>query len=78
VQRKAIMLIGEAWGEQEEREQQPFVGASGWILDGMLSQVGLVRKDCHITNVFNLRPKPSNDIKNYAGAKPKAFQVCQL
>lgn len=70
---KNIMLIGEAWGEAEEQQHQPFVGASGWILDGMLSQVGLVRHDCHITNVFNLRPKPSNDVKNLCGTKAEGI-----
>jgi DNA polymerase len=64
-----IMLVGEAWGEQEEQQHQPFVGTSGWILDGMLSQIGLTRRDCALTNCFNLRPKPSNDIKNLCGSK---------
>jgi uracil-DNA glycosylase len=68
-----IMLIGEAWGEAEEQQHQPFVGPAGWILDGMLSQVGLHRRDCHITNVFNLRPKPSNDIKNLCGTKAEGI-----
>lgn len=68
-----IFLLGEAWGEHEEQQHQPFVGPSGWILDGMLSQVGLTRKDCHITNVFNLRPKPSNDVKNLCGTKAEGI-----
>lgn len=67
------MLIGEAWGEQEEQQHRPFVGPSGWILDGMLSQVGLHRKECYITNVFNLRPKPSNDVKNLCGTRPQGI-----
>jgi DNA polymerase len=67
------MLVGEAWGEQEEQQHQPFVGASGWILDGMLSQVGLHRRDCFITNCFNLRPKPSNDVKNLCGTKAEGI-----
>lgn len=62
-----IALVGEAWGEREEELGQPFVGTSGWILDKILDQAGIVRKDCLVTNVFNLRPKPSNDIKNLCG-----------
>ena len=27
-----IMLVGEAWGENEEREGRPFVGASGALI----------------------------------------------
>lgn len=68
-----IMLVGEAWGEEEEKQHVPFVGSSGWILDGMLSQVGLNRRDLHITNVFNLRPKPSNDVKNLCGTKAEGI-----
>jgi uracil-DNA glycosylase len=68
-----IFLLGEAWGEAEEQQHQPFVGPSGWILDGMLSQVGLHRKDCYISNVFNLRPKPSNDVKNLCGTKAEGI-----
>lgn len=68
-----IMIVGEAWGEQEEELCTPFVGASGWILDGMLSQVGLRRDECYITNVFNLRPKPSNDVKNLCGTKAEGI-----
>lgn len=67
------MFVGEAWGEIEEQQHQPFVGSSGWVLDGMLSQVGLHRRDCYLTNVFNLRPKPSNDVKNLCGTKAEGI-----
>lgn len=64
-----IMLLGEAWGRDEEEARQPFVGASGRILNYMLRQVGIDRKECAVTNVFNLRPKPNNDVSNLCGAK---------
>src|SRR5690348_8848509 len=62
-----IMLVGEAWGEEEEKQHRAFVGTSGWLLDQMLSQAGIARNECFVTNVFNLRPKPSNDVKNLCG-----------
>lgn len=65
----AIVLLGEAFGENEEREGKPFVGAAGWALDGMLREVGIRREDCLVTNVFNLRPPGGNDIKNLCGSK---------
>lgn len=68
-----IMLIGEAWDEKEEELCTPFVGAFGYILDEMLSQVGLVRRECYITNVFNLRSKPSNDVRNLCGIKAEGI-----
>jgi uracil-DNA glycosylase len=68
-----ILLLGEAFGEQEEREGKPFVGTSGWILDGMLREIGIRREDCHVTNVFNLRPPGGNDVKNLCGPKAEGI-----
>jgi uracil-DNA glycosylase len=68
-----IMLIGEAYGEQEERWQMPFVGPAGHFLNQMLEDVGINRGDCYVTNVFNLRPKPTNDIGNLCGDKTQAI-----
>lgn len=64
-----IMIVGEAWGEKEEELGTPFVGPSGFHLDQMLSHAGIHRKECYLTNVFNLRPRPNNDIKNLCGPK---------
>ena len=59
-----IAIVGEAWGEQEERERTPFVGASGYELTKMLDEAGIRRADCFLTNVFNLRPPGGNDVAN--------------
>src|ERR1700741_1735184 len=56
-----ILICGEAWGEQEERQRTPFVGAAGYELTKMLEEAGIKRADCYITNVLNLRPA-NNDI----------------
>lgn len=64
-----IALVGEAWGEKEEEVGRPFVGTSGWLLDQMLSQAGIARSECLVTNCFNLRPRPNNDIKNLCGPR---------
>ena len=52
----AFMLIGEAPGEQEEREGRPFVGKAGKNLDGFLQVLGLQREDIYISNVVKIRP----------------------
>ena len=67
-----IALIGEAWGAEEEKARAPFVGASGHELTRMLSEAGIHRADCFLTNVFNLRPK-DNDIENLCGDKASAL-----
>lgn len=64
-----IALVGEAFGEKEEELGRPFIGASGWILDQMLSVVGIDRRECLVTNVFNFRPRPNNDVKNLCGLR---------
>lgn len=68
-----IALVGEAYGEKEEELGLPFVGPTGWLLDQILSQVGIDRRDCLVTNVFNLRPKPKNDVLNLCGPKPEGI-----
>lgn len=64
-----LMIVGEAWGKDEEAVGQPFVGASGRLLNQMLAIAGIDREECYVTNVLNLRPRPSNDIKNCCGPK---------
>lgn len=71
-----IMLIGEAWGREEAEEGRPFVGSSGRLLRGLLSQSGLRFDDCYVTNVFNFQPRgrfPDNDLKNICGPKEEAL-----
>lgn len=63
-----ILILGEAWGREEEKEGRPFVGASGWLLDSLLSETGISRAECYVTNVFNLRPH-GNDVKELCGPK---------
>ena len=54
-----IMIVGEAPGEEEDRQGFPFVGRSGKVLDRMLEISGLDRKQVFITNAVKHRP-PQN------------------
>ena len=63
-----IALVGEAWGEQEEIQRSPFVGAAGYELTRMLTEAGVHRADCFLTNVFNLHPA-SNDIETLCSSE---------
>ena len=67
-----IVLLGEAYGEQEEREGKAFVGPTGWELNRMLSEAGIKRSDCFLTNVFNFRP-PGNKIEALCGPKTEGI-----
>jgi uracil-DNA glycosylase family 4 len=57
-----IMIVGEAPGEEEEKQQRPFVGRSGVELTDMLHEAGIVRTECFLTNVCKYRP-PGNKIE---------------
>jgi DNA polymerase len=68
-----IVIVGEAWGKDEEAAGgTPFVGWAGRLLNAFLSQVGINRKDCYVTNVFNFKPD-RNDIKTLCGSKAEAI-----
>jgi uracil-DNA glycosylase len=68
-----LVILGEAWGKDEEEAQAPFVGASGRLLNGMLAASGIDRRECFITNVVNARPRPTNDVKNLCGTKAEGI-----
>lgn len=68
-----VMLIGEAWGDAEAQVGRPFEGASGWFLKAALAQSGMSFNECAVTNVFNIRPRPSTDIINLCGPKADAI-----
>ena len=51
------LIVGEAPGEDEDRQGLPFVGRSGQLLDRMLAAMGLDRQhQVHIANVIKCRP----------------------
>ncbi|NCO86654.1 MAG: uracil-DNA glycosylase [Rhodobacterales bacterium] len=60
-----VMIVGEAPGNEEDREGRPFVGPAGQLLDRMFAAIGLSRTSSnpatavYITNVLPWRP-PSN------------------
>ena len=58
------MVVGEAPGENEDLQGEPFVGAAGQLLDNMLKAVGRSRtgqgtRGAYIANVLKCRP-PAN------------------
>lgn len=65
-----IMLIGEGPGYHEDRQGQPFVGASGKFLDELLAIAGLNRSEVFIGNVIKCRPPQNRD------PLPDEVQMC--
>jgi uracil-DNA glycosylase len=59
-----LLVIGEAPGEQEDREGEPFVGRSGDLLTEKLRENGLDRETVRITNCVRCRPPENRDPKS--------------
>jgi len=54
-----LMLIGEAPGEQEDKQGEPFVGPAGQLLNKILKAIDFDRDDIYIANILKHRP-PGN------------------
>ena len=57
-----LMFVGEAPGDQEDRQGRPFVGPAGQLFDRALVEAGIDRKEAYVTNAvkhfkFELRGK---------------------
>lgn len=63
-QNAKILFIGEAPGENEDLQGEPFVGRGGKLLDKLLSDVELDRhKNIYIANTIKCRPSNNRDPK---------------
>ena len=56
-----IVFVGEAPGQKEDEQGEPFVGAAGRFLNEMLAAANLERKDVYITNIVKYRPPNNRD-----------------
>ncbi len=54
-----VVFIGEAPGEEEDRQGVPFVGRSGQLLTQFIAGIGLTRDEVYIANICKCRP-PGN------------------
>ena len=55
------MIIGEAPGQEEDRQGEPFVGRAGQLLNSMLEALGLARQQVFIANILKCRPPGNRD-----------------
>ena len=66
-----LMFIGEAPGAHEDRMGLPFVGQAGKLLDKLLGEIGLERKDVFVANTLKCRPPDNRD------PHPKEIEACR-
>ena len=72
------MVIGEAPGEQEDLQGEPFVGRAGLLLNEMLRAIGLERGQVFIANILKCRPPKNRDPQMEEAAACDAFLKQQL
>ena len=81
------LVVGEAPGEQEDRQGEPFVGASGQLLDRMLQALGLTRaadgpeppaQRVYIANTLKCRPPRNRNPTAAEIAQCEPFLVRQI
>jgi uracil-DNA glycosylase family 4 len=78
------MIVGEAPGEQEDLQGEPFVGKSGQLLDNMLRAIALTRADAephqqvYIANTVKCRPPGNRNPAPEELAKCEPFLIRQL
>lgn len=56
-----LMLIGEAPGEDEDLQGEPFVGKAGKLLDKILAAIDFRREEVYIGNILKCRPPLNRD-----------------
>jgi DNA polymerase len=56
-----LMFVGEAPGATEDQEGKPFVGRAGRLLDELLGEIGLSRRDVFVANILKCRPPGNRD-----------------
>jgi uracil-DNA glycosylase family 4 len=74
----AWMVIGEAPGEQEDLQGEPFVGRAGLLLNEMLRAIGLQRQQVYIANILKCRPPKNRDPQPEESAACESFLKRQL
>jgi DNA polymerase len=66
-----LMFIGEAPGANEDKQGLPFVGQAGKLLDKLLAEIGMERRDVFVLNVLKCRPPGNRD------PHPAEIESCQ-
>lgn len=78
------MIVGEAPGEQEDLQGEPFVGKAGQLLDNMLRAIGLTRENApperqvFIANTLKCRPPGNRNPQPDELAQCEPFLIRQV
>lgn len=70
-------VVGEAPGEQEDLQGEPFVGRAGQLLNEMIRALRMQRSDVYIANVLKCRPPRNRDPAPEEAAACERFLIRQ-
>lgn len=73
-----LMIVGEAPGQEEDRQGLAFVGKAGQLLTRMLAAVGINREQVYITNIVKCRPPNNRDPEPAEAAACRPFLEAQV
>jgi uracil-DNA glycosylase family 4 len=73
-----IMIIGEAPGQDEDEQGEPFVGEAGQLLNKIISASQLRREDLYICNILRCRPPGNRNPLPQEAANCREFLDAQI
>ncbi len=71
-----LMFVGEAPGEDEDLQGEPFVGKAGQLLTKIIVAMGFTRDDVYIGNVLKCRPDMPPGESGNRKPKPAEMATC--
>jgi DNA polymerase len=71
-----VMFVGEAPGEDEDLQGEPFVGKAGQLLTKIIVAMGFNREEVYIANVLKCRPDMPAGESGNRKPKPAEMQTC--
>jgi uracil-DNA glycosylase len=75
--RAVIMLVGEQPGDREDLAGRPFVGPAGQLLDEVIAEAGLERKQVYVTNaVKHFYFEPRGKFRLHKRPPATAIKAC--
>src|SRR5215470_4416865 len=76
--RARIMMIGEQPGNDEDLQGKPFVGRAGRLLNRLLEEAGVNRKEVYVTNaVKHFKWEPRGKRRIHKKPSAKEIEACR-
>lgn len=71
-----VMFVGEAPGEDEDLQGEPFVGKAGELLTRIIVAMGFTREEVYIGNVLKCRPDMPPGESGNRKPRPEEMKTC--